>query len=188
MNEFKKALWQVGCGEWPHSNFICPYFDKLKNLASQCDHITEFGTGWCASTIIFLSTNPKKIVSYDIKKRTEFDFLNNYLNENQIQFEFHLKDTSLVKIEKTDLLFIDSLHDYKHVKLELKNSFFTSKYIVLHDTKAFAHHNEKEKGIGIWPAIKEWWYSNYNTWDLVEKLDSNCGLTIFKRIKNQEFL
>jgi hypothetical protein len=85
----------------------------LKNYASECQHITEMGVRNVVSTWAFLAAKPKKLVSIDIVQ-CPIQEAADAASEAEIDFEFIVADTSESKldIEKTDLLFIDTLHIY----------------------------------------------------------------------------
>ena len=99
-------------------------------------------------------------------------------------------DSSSVEIEETDLLFIDTLHRYGQLKIELeKHASKCKKYIILHDTTLFAFEDEgidyiktnlDNSKIGLWPAVEEFLQKNQN-WYIVEKRSNNNGLTVLGR-------
>lgn len=161
---------------------INEHLPTLKKYAEECEHITEMGVRWIVSTYAFLMGKPKKMVSYDI----------NFINTDQIkemvkndtEFEFKVADTTNLEIETTDLLFIDTLHNYNQLKIELElHGNKAKKYLIFHDTTLFEYgdekHNESEKK-GLWPAIEEFLEVNPH-WEILERYTNNCGLTILKR-------
>ena len=162
---------------------INEHLPTLKKYADECEHITEMGVRWIVSTYALLMEKPKKLISYDI----------NPINSEVIQqmvkdttdFEFRVGDTTRIEIEETDLLFIDTLHNYNQLKLELHlHSNKARKYIIFHDTTAFEWIGESYEGKvdekGLWPAIEEFLENNTN-WVLHERFTNNNGLTILKR-------
>ena len=104
-------------------------------------------------------------------------------NENEIEFKFICADTRDTVIEETDLLFIDTLHNYVQLKKELElHSSKVKKYLIFHDTTTFESNGESytgEKEIGLWPAIEEFLQQNFN-WTIHERFINNNGLTILK--------
>ena len=185
---------------------INEHLPTLLRYAQECDHITEMGVRWVVSTYAFVVASPKKIISVDIvdpRKLTESsshwvqhrcgerlsDIIKHCTN-NKIDFNFILGDTTKIEIEETDLLFIDTLHEYNQLKTELSlHANKSRKYIIFHDTESFRFReernpdicgkNEKDK-IGIWPAILEFLSENPQ-WEIHE-IFTNCnGLTILKR-------
>lgn len=174
------------------------YFDKLKNTPSDinqhletlkeygegCDHITEFGVRHGVSTCALLMAKPKKLISYDIKESSLFPYLfySKEALDNNIHFEYIIKDVLGVNIEETDLLFIDTLHTYDQLIQELrKHSVKVRKYIIMHDTETFGDIGEKKGTKGLKLAIKLFLNENPN-WRLEKEFKHNNGLTIIKRI------
>jgi hypothetical protein len=162
---------------------INEHLPTLKKYADECEHITEMGVRWVVSTYALLMGNPKKLISYDI----------NPINSEPIQqmvkdttdFEFRVANTLDLEIEETDLLFIDTLHNYNQLNGELSlHGNKAKKYIIFHDTTAFEWIGESPEGKvdekGLWPAIEEFLENNKN-WVLHERFTNNNGLTILKR-------
>lgn len=162
---------------------INEHLPTLKKYADECEHITEMGVRWVVSTYALLMGKPKKLISYDI----------NPINSEPIQqlvkdvtdFEFRVANTLELEIEETDLLFIDTLHNYNQLKGELElHANKARKYIIFHDTTSFEwigeSYNGKVDEIGLWPAIEEFLETNTN-WELYERFENNNGLTILKR-------
>jgi cephalosporin hydroxylase len=149
------------------------------------------GTRYVVSTWAFLFGNPKKLVCYDILTGLNMDIVNQRLSEVEesakhigVDFSFIQGDVLNLTIEDTDLLFIDTYHEYNQIKSELKlHSDKVKKYLIFHDTTTFGEHGEtfKEPNTqGIWPAIEEF-LAEKPEWEIAEKLENNNGLTILKR-------
>lgn len=162
---------------------INEHLPTLKKYAEGCEHITEMGVRWVVSTYALLMGKPKKMISYDI----------NPINSETIQqmvkddtdFEFRVANTLNLEIEDTDLLFIDTLHNYNQIKGELElHGNKARKYIIFHDTTTFEWIGESYEGkvdeIGLWPAIENFLEENPH-WEILERFTNNNGLTILKR-------
>ena len=68
----------------------------------------------------------------------------------QTSFSFVVGDSRQIVIQPTELLFIDTLHDYEVLLLELfLHSPRVKKFIALHDTQSFGSHNESGNGPGL---------------------------------------
>lgn len=163
---------------------INEHLPTLKKYSEECDHITEIGVRNIVSTYAFLMGKPKKMISYDIQM-CDYEKVREMCKENT-DFEFIIGDTRTITIEETDLLFIDTLHNYNQIKTELRlHGNKSKKYLIFHDTTLFANIGESYEGVsnelGIWPAIEEFMVDNPH-WVLHEKFENNCGLTILKRI------
>jgi len=162
---------------------INEHLPTLKKYADECEHITEMGVRWVVSTYALLMGKPKKLISYDING-IQWESIAEMV-KNDTKFEFKVANTLDLEIEETDLLFIDTLHNYNQLKGELEiHSNKARKYIIFHDTTSFEwigeSYNGKVDEIGLWPAIEEFLESNPN-WELHERYTNNNGLTILKK-------
>jgi len=170
-------------GECIKKSDINEHLPTLKKYAEECNHITEMGTRDMISTCAFLMGKPKKMISYDF-------VMCNYSSiqemcKDDTDFYFILGDTREITIEDTDLLFIDTLHNYDQITIELSlHGNKDKKYIILHDTTSFETRGEsyilKKIERGIWPAIEEFLVKNPH-WFIHKRFANNNGLTILKR-------
>ena len=86
----------------------------LKEYASKVDRVTEFGVRTGCSTVAFLNSSAKQVVSYDIDDCEVAHYLKTLAPD---RFTFIREDTSKIfNIAETDMLFIDTLHTYEQVK------------------------------------------------------------------------
>jgi hypothetical protein len=107
--------------------------------------------------------------------------INDYCSSNNIYYQFILGDTTKIKIEETDLLFIDTFHKYGQLKKELElHGNKSKKYIILHDTTNCEFTDEDVGNIGILKAITEFLELNSH-WVIHKRFYNNNGLTILKR-------
>ena len=119
---------------------INEHLPTLRDLAKECEHVTEMGVRDVVSTWAFLlglanNSKKKKVLrSYDIHKSVNIDLALNEAKSNKIDMTFTEVDVLKTEIEGTDLLFIDTLHTYTQLKNELKlHASKAKKYIVFHD-------------------------------------------------------
>jgi hypothetical protein len=176
---------------------INEHLPTLFRYASECDHLTEMGVRWVSSTWPLLFSNPKKMISYDIVKHPEIDEVIRLANEYKIDYKFINTDVLKISIEETDLLFIDTLHTYNQLLLELNlHSNKCRKYIILHDTTSFSEKDEiiyshasdeiKNKKVekqGLWNAVLDFLNTeNGKNWKIHKRFTNNNGLTILKKI------
>jgi hypothetical protein len=168
----------------------------LLEYGKECEHITEMGVRWIVSTWAFLKSSPKKLISYDIQHPSKWqaDLNNVYFTANDldINYSFKLANVLDIDIEQTDLLFLDTWHAYKQLKVELdKHNNKVNKYIIMHDTSNYEFRDEEgyevlgfysntEEKKGLWPAIEEFLQNNPQ-WELHKRYTNNNGLTILKR-------
>jgi hypothetical protein len=160
---------------------IYQHLDTLKHYAAQCKHITEFGVRNCVSTWSLLAGKPDKMISYDINRSENIVDVEKAAQENNISFKFIQQDVLTMNIEKTDLLFIDTLHTYDQLYAELaQHGNDANKYIILHDTYTFGDAGEDGKSPGLIGAIKKYLQEN-KQWSMVENRTHNNGLMVLKR-------
>jgi len=159
------------------------HLPTLKRYAEECEHVTELGVGLVNSTYGLLMGKPKTMISYDFQPQL-VDHIPDLVKEDT-DYKFILDNTRFIEIEETDLLFIDTAHDYRQLKVELeKHANKSRKYIIMHDTTTFEFSDEnddQQPGTkGLWPAIEEFLAVNPH-WVIHERYTNNNGLTILKR-------
>jgi hypothetical protein len=137
------------------------------------------------STWAFLKSNPERLICYDIKRSDNIDTVIIAAREAGIALEFHEQDVLTAKIESTDLLFIDTLHQHDQLTQELNlHADKVRKYIIMHDTSKFAYTDEVSGNEGgLWPAL-ETFLSKHPEWQIKERYTNNNGLTIIQRNEN----
>jgi hypothetical protein len=161
---------------------IREHLPVLYELARGCDHVTEMGTdrGW--STRAFLCAQPRVLVCYDLVRLPEVDLMEAAArNAGRPRFVFRQADVRQVEIEETDLLFIDTRHDYEQLKQELAlHAGRARKYLVFHDTLVFGETGETPGEVGLLPAIEEFpWDNPY--WAQSARPTANDNLRILSR-------
>ena len=162
------------------------YLPSLLKIASKVKHITEFGVNIGVSTCAFLCSKPDKMISYDIKKEPEVDELIELTVKEKINFEFKLDNDLFIEIEPTELLFIDTLHNYNQMKAELMpHANKVSKYIVFHDVIQYGIHGHTESTMGIGPAIREF-LRDHVDWQIVDFREDGAGLLILEKNPNYD--
>lgn len=158
------------------------HMPTLRRYAQECDHITEFGTRFVVSTYGFMAGKPKKLITYDIVPHPNIWKADHIAKENNIEFAFMERNTLEVEIEPTDLLFIDTAHNYRQIKGELAlHASKARKYIICHDTVSFGYHDEDGSPGGLMPAITEFLEAN-SQWRVKENYTNCNGLLVMERI------
>ena len=157
---------------------INEHLPTLRDLASECESITEMGVRYIVSTWAFAEglKNGGKLLSIDIKHPKEYGAtltpIENHCKSKGILFGFFEGDTLAINIESCDMLFIDTLHTYEQLKGELaRHSDKAKKYIVLHDTTSCP-----DMYIAVEEFLKE------GVWEIQKRYTNNNGLTILKRV------
>jgi hypothetical protein len=176
---------------------INEHMETLRRYASECEHITEMGVRSVVSTWAFLAGNPKKYIGIDINP-CPIEEAMQLATECGIDFKFMIADTVNpdLEIEETDLLFIDTWHIYKQLKVELElHNDKARKYIIMHDTTSFGYEDEGDNPIshtfsklvgredekkGLFTAIEEFLATN-DKWYIKEKFAHNNGVTVLAR-------
>lgn len=178
------------------SSDINEHLETIYEVSKECLHITEMGVRWVSSTWPMLLSKPKKMVSYDIVFNPNINEVIKLANEYDINYSFIESDVLNVEIEPTELLFIDTLHTYNQLSIELKlHSPKTSKYIVLHDTEYFGRidehiyehasndiKNKTKTKEGLMTAVEDFINSEEGkNWEIHKIYTNNNGLTILKK-------
>jgi hypothetical protein len=153
--------------------------------ALKCNHITEFGVRSIVSTWAFLSARPQTLVSYDLAHpNNSGGNLQQAIDaaaEAGVNFQFHQDDVLKITIEPTDMLFIDTYHQYGQLKQELKlHAHKVRKYIAFHDTYLFGWEGEGNSQPGLLAAIDEFLLEN-PIWSVIEETDMCNGLMVLQR-------
>ncbi len=152
---------------------INEHLRTLKEYADRCETVTEFGVRSCVSTYAFLASSAKKVTSYDIL---------DVAVPTVDKFTFICADDLEVVIEQTDMLFIDTLHQYNQMKQELAlHSGKINKFIAAHYTKIFGRNSDDGTVGGLMDALEEFLAAN-KEWRICYHTDNNNGLTIIERI------
>jgi hypothetical protein len=165
------------------------HMPTLRRYASECEHITEMGVRYVVSTWAFLAAKPKKLISYDIAPPSRFDAsieiqdITEAARLSGTEFVFILDNTLSVTIEETDLLFIDTLHNYSQLKYELQyHGNKARKYIIMHDTHTYGRVGEMLDPKGLLHAIEEFLAVNPH-WKTKEVFENCNGLTVLERVQ-----
>lgn len=171
---------------------IYEHLAMLSLLSSKVDSVTEFGVRKIVSTWAFLYGCPLKMTSVDLVNPSihgeNIDEVYLVAKENNIDYKFIEGSTLTTEIEETDLLFIDTYHEYNQIKKELElHGNKAKKYLAFHDTKLFGEYgqdfdtdalNKNLKGIN--PAINEFMAENPQ-WIKKFEYPFSSGLTILER-------
>jgi len=159
---------------------INKHLPTLKDYASKVNHITEFGVRRGMSTSAFLAGSPKTLISYDIDGGRFKNYKKYKRLAKNINFKFVIADVLKVKIDETDILFIDTYHTYKQLTKELKlHGNKARKYMIFHDTVTFGHTGEDKKSPGLLLALEEFLKKNSH-WKIEKVFNYNNGLTILR--------
>jgi cephalosporin hydroxylase len=159
-----------------HLDFIYD-FCRTKNITK----VVEYGTRDGHSTTAFLHAGAT-VICVDLVKTQRANQIQENAGENM---GFTISNTADYELPyDVDLLFIDTLHTYAHVKAELatiKGKF--PKYIMFHDTVLNGSWDEDNKGgYGIMSAILE--FMAQAPYFVIVHRPNNCGLTVIERYRD----
>lgn len=157
------------------------HLPRLAALAAQCEHVTEMGVREGVSSRALLWAQPTTLRCYDIdaSHQAKWDELTSMRGRTDVRFE--IADTRVLDIEETELLFIDTLHVYGQLKVELaRHSPKVTQYIALHDTETFRVRGEDPSQGGLWAAVEE--FLAEDTFRIVKHYPDNNGLTVLGRM------
>ena len=155
---------------------ITEHLPTLKKYALLSDRIVELGVRGMVSTWALLAGHPQIMVSIDIvdpsEHKGDVEGTKAITEKEGVDWRF-VKISSLeIELFRHDLLFIDTIHSYEQLSLELKiHSPHTTKYIIMHDTNV----------PGMQQAIREFLIGNLD-WKVKEVFENNNGLVVLQRI------
>jgi hypothetical protein len=157
----------------------------LYEYAKRSPRIVEFGVRQVVSTWALMAAKPNSLTSYDIKRTPQVTEAIEIAKRSGFLWNFVEADTTDVIIPECDMLFIDSLHTYRQLRIDLGiHSPRVRRFIAFHDTVTFANRDNGElndgKIHGIMPAILE--FLENNNWKIVEDIKINNGLMVIERI------
>jgi len=179
----KRKLEFAYCRARDEPSDINMHVPRLRQLAEQCEHVTEFGVRYGVSTAALLAgcVNGKlrRLVSYDHQA---------WGSEVKLEalapdvFTFVKRSTLKTQIGPTDMLFIDTRHTYAQLTHELAACHrHVNRWIALHDTRLFANRDESmKKGPGLLRAVREFLEAN-GKWFVAEHYEYNNGFTVLSR-------
>lgn len=193
-NQFRDARFNTRPWDYPYnalgfkeatqgSSDISAHLPFIEYIAYKCNHCTEFGTRDCFSTAALISGCKGTVISYDLNIGGTVQQLA-AIKELPCDWRFVQVDTlePAFEIDRTDLLFIDTLHTYNQVKGELaKHAHKVNKYIMFHDTYSHGIRSLDIPGEeGILRAITEFLDQN-NEWELIYEVRFNHGLIMVEK-------
>lgn len=154
------------------------HMPKLRELASQCDHVTEF-TKRRESTIAFLAGRPKIVRSFQQERDRAVNRATAWAIKDGVDVSVEHKNSRQVPMlaEETDLLFIDEEHTGTRLLQQLEAyASRVTRFIVLHDTYL---HGEKgqDGGPGLLTALRKWMRDNPK-WSVISHTNDEYGLTV----------
>lgn len=178
---FEKTKNNIGFKEGKKKDitWIGKYMDIFYQYAKECpNHIAEIGVNKVCSTWAWAMARPKKLTLCDInlfeRGSIWLESLIDLCSKESIEVVLEEKSSLQLDLEDVELLFIDGLHEYNHIKEELARfSSKVSKYIIFHDNVLF--EREVNRAATEFLAINSEWKEVY-------RANDNPGILIIKRI------
>lgn len=168
------------------SRDIGEHLHILRQYASFCQHITEFGVRSGCSTAALLvglaEQGSGKLISYDTQPFMRQDDFVQAAQLEGVEFCFFQRDDLAITIEPTELLFIDTVHTYQQLDAELRrHEEFVGKWIVLHDTYTDNYPDSPgSSGMEMWIAILK--LCSKGHWCIYSDDARQFGLTVLERV------
>jgi len=184
---------------------IYEHLPTLRYYTTKCNSVIECGVRSIVSSYAFASAlsyhKNNKFTMIDPYKSDQIDSFLSLCNSLDVNTTFFEGSDLKYPLEKTDLLFIDTWHNYGQLKRELEYWHSSvQKYIIMHDTtvdewfsdsvraRLDIEKESKESGFsieeitrGLWPAITEF-LQKYPEWKIERRYTNNNGLTILARV------
>lgn len=173
---------------------INEHLPRLRELAAECEHVTEFGMRGGMSTVALLAAQPTTLVSWDLNPYAVISqrCADLIAVAGHTSFQPRVGDTLRIRLdaEPTDLLFIDTLHTAKQLQAELERHADpmedrVKKYLVFHDTVSFGMKGEDGSEPGLRAAIR--WFQrchSFPIWELVDDRQNNNGLVVLRNLRH----
>lgn len=158
----------------------------LREYASMCDHVTEFGVRHGVSTTALLAANPVTLDLYDVHQSAAADRLMALRGHVRTQVTFHQEDTRTATISQTDLLLIDTVHTAEQVYAELtRHAPKVSTFLAFHDTTTCGERDVGQPGhpLGLRWGIGRYMHEQEGVWEQVYETTACHGLTIYQRVR-----
>jgi len=161
---------------------INEHLPTLRSYASQCRNVTEFGVG--RSSWALAQARPKVLRCYDPRpdpNRCFGDDLLKMAKEAGIIMSFTQANDLEIRIDPTDMLFIDTLHTCSQLSQELEmHAPNVVGYILMHDTEIFGMRGEDGSEPGLIGAVDRF-LAKHQEWRETDRYRNNNGLMILER-------
>lgn len=153
----------------------------LYELALECNTVAEFGVRTGVSTRAFLYANVR-LLSFDLELNSRVQQLFDEATKQGKEVQYIQDDVLNIEIDQVDMLFIDTLHTYEQLSMELKlHGNKAAKYIVFHDTYTYGLRGESNQDKkGLLTAIIEFMIDNPH-WKFKINKTNNNGLLVLER-------
>jgi cephalosporin hydroxylase len=140
-------------------------------------NVVEFGCEFGNSTVAFILSNAKSVLSVDIKITNNIKFISTLSDKHKYKEISSLE----INMPKCDVLFIDTDHCYQQLHDELyRNHKEVRGKIIMHDTELFKLKSPYDGREGLQRAIDEF-LNDFPEWKVEKVYKNNNGLTILTK-------
>lgn len=162
---------------------IHEHLPTLRRLAERSRDVVEFGVRTVVSTWAFLAARPPRgVKSIDIAAHPNVFVADAAARAGGVPWLFVQADTLQLDPIPCDLLFIDTLHVYRQLRVELaRHGPLARRFIAMHDTVTFGAVGEDGTEPGLRLAIEQFLAAEPD-WRVLEEHPNNNGLTVLARL------
>ena len=165
------------------------HLPKLYELAKKCDSATAITKRREAAIPLLAARCSKFVRVFSYETDALFEHLRTLQLEEKLTEVLTISspiDSNIQSIERTDLLFIDSVHTFEQLIKELSvYGPLVNKYIVLHDVAIYDFKGEDDKSPGLLAAVIAFVRSNPE-WTVVYHTRSQYGLMVLSRVDDDK--
>jgi hypothetical protein len=179
VQEFHESIRQQQ--EEAHGEDYCQIHDAIQKYMKDCKSYMELGTHQGGTAAAAMLTNPQRIYLVDIDMSRYRKYLSplaeDYCDEHNIELIVKEADsTSLMTMNVTDMLVIDSYHNAVHMQKELNtHGANVNKYILAHDT-SIVNGKPNES---LYHVLQD--FAKKNGWKIIERGTTNVGYTVLQK-------
>lgn len=157
---------------------IVPHMVSLRELASTCENVTEFGASPLASTVAILAGRPAALTTYANTTTGAIESLKT--KAGSTRFTLTTGDPATTRIEPTDMLLLDYRHNAKAVWAELSRNFdVVKRYIVVAGSEEFGTLGDVRANGGVMNAVRRFVH-DHKEWSVVRR-EKGYGVMILSR-------
>jgi len=170
-------IYEAKCME---SSDLNEHLPLLKRYASHCKHVTGWNDRTSASTWALIAGKPKVVIACSEKAPTDNHLaeISSVASQAGVSFTFV---EGPFDIKPTNLLFLANVRIYPELRHYLHVfSVWVADYIIVHNTKRFAHQGDQREDRGLQPAITDF-LAAHDMWVIKEVHNNNNGLTVLER-------
>lgn len=154
---------------------IHAHCEKLRELASQCDHVVDMGKRHEVSSIAMMAGQPKEMTLVSPRLTPAIKMV--HKQRGQTRFSHMPGDSLSTSFASADMLFVDTHHNAQQLTAELeRHACNVKRWIVMHDTEIHGEVGD-DGGPGLLVALRQF-MMDHPEWSVVYHTQDNNGLTV----------